>query len=127
MISTKKEIIQKFIKAYNSFDINSMLVLLHPEVQFKNISGGVVNVQTFGKSEFEKLARQSAALFKEREQKIISYKETDDKVNLKIQYFAVIAADLPNGMKSGDKIDMAGKSEYIFKDGLIYSIIDEGE
>jgi hypothetical protein len=125
MISIKEEIIKKFIKAYNSFDVNSMLVLLHPEVQFRNISGREVNAQTKGKDEFEKLARQSAAIFKERDQTIISFKETDDKVNVEIHYHAILAADLPNGLKSGDKIDLAGKSEYIFKDGLIYSIIDE--
>jgi hypothetical protein len=125
MIPIKQEIIQKFIKAYNTFNIDSMLVLLHPEIQFKNISGGKLNTQSSGKLEFEKLARQSAALFKEREQKIISYKESGNKVNLEIQYHAVLAADLPNSLKIGDKIDITGKSEYVFKNGLIYSITDE--
>ena len=125
MNSTNELLIGKFIKAYNVFDIDSMLVLLHPEVRFKNISGGEVNVQTSGKLEFEKLARQSAALFKEREQKIISYKEDHDKVSVEIKYHAVLAADLPNGLKNGNIIDIAGKSEYVIKDGLIYSIVDE--
>jgi len=125
MYESKQEIIKKFIKAYNSFDIDSMLLLLHPEIQFKNISSGEINVQTTGKDEFEKLARQSSALFKKRDQKIITYKETDDKVNVDIEYHAILAADLPNGLKTGDKIDLTGKSEYIFKDGLIYSIMDE--
>ena len=74
MNQTKEKIIKKFVEAYNSFDIDTMLLLLHPEVQFKNISGGEVNAQISGKDEFEKLARQSATLFKQREQKIISYK-----------------------------------------------------
>jgi len=125
MYESKQEIIKKFIKAYNSFDIDSMLLLLHPEIQFKNISSGEINVQTTGKDEFEKLARQSSALFKKRDQKIITYKETDDKVNVDIEYHAILATDLPNGLKTGDKIDLTGKSEYIFKDGLIYSIMDE--
>jgi hypothetical protein len=125
MNQTKEEIVKKFVEAYNSFDIDAMLLLLHPEVQFKNISGGKVNAQTSGKNEFEKLARQSAALFKEREQKVISYKENENKVNVDIEYHALLATDLPNGLKSGDKINLQGKSEYIFKDGLIYSIVDE--
>jgi len=125
MYESKQEIIKKFIKAYNSFDIDSMLLLLNLEIQFKNISSGEINVQTTGKDEFEKLARQSSALFKKRDQKIITYKETDDKVNVDIEYHAILAADLPNGLKTGDKIDLTGKSEYIFKDGLIYSIMDE--
>jgi len=125
MHESKQEIIKKFIKAYDSFDIDSMLLLLNLEIQFKNISSGEINVQTTGKDEFEKLARQSSALFKKRDQKIITYKETDDKVNVDIEYHAILAADLPNGLKTGDKIDLTGKSEYIFKDGLIYSIMDE--
>jgi len=96
MYESKQEIIKKFIKAYNSLDIDSMLLLLNLEIQFKNISSGEINVQTTGKDEFEKLARQSSALFKKRDQKIITYKETDDKVNVDIEYHAILAADLPN-------------------------------
>ena len=59
-MNSKEKIIKKFIEAYNSFDIDTMLLLLHSEVQFKNISGGEI-----------------------------------------------------------------GESEYIFKDGSIYSIVDE--
>jgi hypothetical protein len=125
MNQPKEEIIKKFIAAYNSFDIDSMLLLLHSEVQFKNISNGEVNVQTAGKDEFRKLAKQSATIFKEREQKIVLYKETDNKINVEIQYRAILALDLPGELESGEYIDMHGKSEYIFKDGLIVSIIDE--
>lgn len=120
-----KEIINKFIAAYNSFDIDSMVSLLHPEVQFKNISNEEVDVQTEGKEQFEKLARQSAMLFREREQKVISCNEADNKVNVEIQYRAILAVDLPNGLKSGDRMEMQGRSEYIIKDGLIYSVIDK--
>jgi ABC-type proline/glycine betaine transport system ATPase subunit len=121
-----KEIINKFIAAHNSFDIDSMVSLLHPEVQFKNISNEEVDVQTEGKEEFEKLARQSATLFREREQKVISCSEADNKVNVEIQYRAILAVDLPNGLRSGDRMEMQGRSEYIIKDGLIYSVIDKG-
>ena len=125
MASSEKEIVEKFITAYNSFDVDSMLRCLHPEVKFKNISGGEVNAMTSGKEEFELLARQSSYLFKERQQKIISIAETNNKINAEIQYTAVLAVDLPKSLKAGDKINLKGNSEYIFKDGLIYSIIDE--
>jgi hypothetical protein len=125
MRQSKEEIIKNFIKAYNAFNIDSMLSFLHPEVQFKNISNGEVNIQTIGKDEFKTLAIQSATIFKEREQKIISYNETNDKINIKVQYQAVLAVDLPNGLKNGEVLNIQGKSEYIFKDKLIYSIVDE--
>lgn len=122
---SEKEIVEKFITAYNSFDIDSMLKWLHPEVKFKNISGGDVNSMTSGIEEFELLARQSSYLFKERQQKIVSMVEAVNKINVEIKYRAVLAVDLPNGLKVGDSINLNGKSEYIFKDGLIYSITDE--
>lgn len=95
-----------------------MLKWLHPEIKFKNISRGKVNAETAGIREFEKLARNSISLFREREQKIISLEEMDDSVNVVLDYYAVLT--------SGDLINLIGKSEYFFKDGLISSIIDEG-
>lgn len=74
-MSTKRSVVSNFISAYNSFSIDEMLSFVHPDIHFKNISNGVVNAATSGKDEFEKLARKSAGLFKEREQKIISVKE----------------------------------------------------
>jgi hypothetical protein len=125
MQESNKEIINKFITAYNSYDIDSMLSLLHPEVLFTNLSSGKVSVQTEGKEAFEKLARQSAEIFKEREQKIVSYEEANNKVNVEIQYRAKLVINLPNGSRSSDNINMRSKSEFIIKDGLIYSVIDK--
>jgi len=122
---TNKEIILKFINAYNSLDVETMLQCLHCEIKFKNISNGEANVSIKGINQFEELARQSLSLFSQREQKIIKYSEEADKINIEIEYNAVLANDFPNGMKAGDKLQLTGKSEYIIKDGLIYSIIDE--
>ena len=126
MVLSKHDIIKQFIAAYNAFDIETMLSLLHPEIEFKNISGGEVNAQTEGKEEFEKLARQSAALFKERKQIILSYEEEDDTAVVEISYHATVAENLPgSNLQSGDTLELKGRSEYIFKEGLISSIIDE--
>lgn len=124
-MSTKKTVVSNFISAYNSFSIDEMLSLVHPDIHFKNISNGVVNVETSGRDEFEKLARQSAGLFREREQKIISLTESGNKVFVEIKYTAVLAVDFPDGPKEGERIEMNGNSEYDFKDGLIFSITDE--
>jgi hypothetical protein len=102
-----------------------MLLLLHPDVQFTNIFKGNVNVRTSGISEFEKLAKQSALMFKEREQKIVSIKENGDVVYVQVEFNAILAADMSSDLKTGDKISLIGKSEYKFMDDLIYSITDE--
>jgi hypothetical protein len=35
-----------------------------------------------------------------------------------------LAVDFPNGMKAGDVLRLNGRSEYTFRDGRIYQIID---
>lgn len=118
------DIVNKFIEAYNSFDIEGMLSLLHPDVDFINISGGKVDAVTSGKDEFGELARKSASLFAERKQKIISIEEAGSVVKTEIQYYAILAEDLSTGMKKGDHIEIRGRSEYNIKDNLIISIKD---
>lgn len=121
----QEEIIGKYVDAYNKFDIDSMLALLHPDITFKNLSGGEVTAQTTGKTELEILARQSVEFFKSRSQSVKSLKIHDKKAIVEIYFEAVLAKDLPNGLKAGERISLQGKSEIIFKDGLIVSIIDE--
>jgi ketosteroid isomerase-like protein len=121
----KREMIERYIKAYNSFDIDLMLSCLHPDVRFKNISNGEINAQTVGKSEFESLARQSATLFKTRTQTVKSFEMAGDKVTVEIDFYAMLAKALSNDIKAGDKLALQGRSEFIFKDDLIGSIIDE--
>jgi len=122
---TNKDLVIKFINAYNLPDIETMLQCLHPGIKFRNVSDGEVNAAAEGIKQFEELARQSLSLFSQREQKIIKYSEEADKINIEIEYDAILANDFANGMKAGDKLQLTGKSEYIIKDGLIYSIIDE--
>lgn len=121
----KIEIVKNFITAYNSLDVESMITYLHPEIEFKNISNGLENARTKGIEEFRELANSSIKIFKEREQKITSYTESDDTVNVEINFRGILAIDLPNGLSSGETLAMNGKSTYVFKDNLIILLIDE--
>ena len=102
-----------------------MITYLHPEIEFKNISGGVENAYIKGIEEFRELANKSIQMFKEREQKITSYTESVDTVHVEINYRAILAMDLPNGLKSGETLAIKGKSKYVFKDNLILFLVDE--
>jgi hypothetical protein len=121
----KEDIIRKYIEAYNRFNIDEMLTLVHPDITFRNISHGETNVHTHGKPEFEALARKSAASFTVRSQSLRSLQIIDDKAIAEIDFLALLARDLPHGLKAGEKLELKGTSEFLFKDGLIWSVTDE--
>lgn len=119
------EIVKKYLQAYNEFDIAGMLTFVHPEIHYKVIHQGKTGVHTTGKKEFERVSVKSLEYFRQREQYILSFVVKDNIIDLEIHFSAITAKELSNGMNAGDRIDLRGKSEYIFKEGLIFSIIDE--
>ena len=123
-IRQKRQLIEKYILAYNSFDIDGMMSVLHSEIKFKNISDDEVNATATGKNEFRAVAEQSKTVFKSRKQTIKLCEIGEDKVSVEIFYEGVLATDLPNGMKSGETINLDGRSEFSFKDGKISQIVD---
>ena len=120
----QKQIIKDYIQAYNQFDVAAMLRHLHPEVVFENISGGTVNLRTEGRAEFEKQVRAAMRYFSKRVQTATSWKFEGETVTVEISYRATLATDLPNGLKAGEKLEMQGRSEFTFKDGLVSSLRD---
>jgi SnoaL-like domain len=120
----KEEVIRQYIQAYNDFDVDSMLAMLHSDIMFQNISNGETTAQTSGKSEFETLARQTVSLFKARSQSVRSLRIQGERAVAEIRFLAVFARDIPGGPRAGEKLELEGTSEFLFKDGLIRSIID---
>ncbi len=121
---TDQQLIQAYIKAYNAFDIAGMLATLHPSIEFTNISGGEITLDTKGIEAFETQARQGAQFFRQRTQTITDIQADNETVEVLIDYQAVLAQDLPNGLKAGDTLNLKGKSIFRFKDGLIITIED---
>lgn len=119
-----RALIDHYIDAYNRKDIDDMLKGVHPQVEFKNISAGVVNASTNGVAELRTLAQQSLSLFSERHQKIESFELQDHVAVATIVFRAVVAADLPNGLKKGQVLNLSGRSEFEFQDGAISKITD---
>ncbi|GIO33494.1 MULTISPECIES: nuclear transport factor 2 family protein [Paenibacillus] len=119
-----KAIIEAYLNAYNSFDVEGMLNLLHEDVVFRNFANGELNTETKGKEEFRQLAEQSTKIFSSRRQTITDYQTNDDKVKIQIDYEGTLAVDLPNGLKSGETLQLKGKSVFEFKEGKIAVIED---
>jgi len=119
-----RTLVDRYIDAYNRMDVEDMLVDVHPQVEFKNISAGVVNASTNGVAELRALAQQSLSLFSERHQKIESFEIQGPVAVVTIAFRAVVAADLPNGLKKGQVLNLSGRSEFEFQDGAISRITD---
>jgi hypothetical protein len=122
--SRQQKIIEKYIKSYNSFDVEGMLSNMHENVVFENISDGKVDLTTTGISALREQAEQAKEYFTKREQKITGIKFDNDLVDIDIDYSAILAIDLPNGLKSGDKLELKGKSIFRFIDDKIIELKD---
>ncbi|WP_421920107.1 nuclear transport factor 2 family protein [Marinifilum sp.] len=120
----QKKMIEEYIHAYNQFEIESMLILLHEDVVFENFSEGICNVKTEGIDEFRLQAQDARKYFSKRTQTIKEWDIQIDKIIVKIAYEGILAIDLPNGMKAGDCILIEGQSEFMFTDTKISKIVD---
>lgn len=119
-----QKIIENYIDAYNSFDIDRMLLDMHDDIKFENISNGEINLATNGIVELRNQAEQAKHLFKERKQKITDIKFDADTVEVKIDYSGVLAVDCSNEMKIGDTIELKGSSIFRFEDNKIIELKD---
>jgi ketosteroid isomerase-like protein len=119
-----RNIIEDYLEAYNSFEIERMVELLHQDIIFRNISNGETTTETRGIQAFRELAEQSATMFSSRRQTITDYSVIQDKVEVGIDYEGILAVDFPNGLKSGDTLQLKGKSTFEIKQGKITLIED---
>lgn len=120
----KQSLIERYVQAYNAFDVAEMLQDLHSKIVFKNIANGEVNLELTGIEAFEAQAQQAKALFAERQQTITQVDFGEDTVTVQIAYQGVLAQDLPNGLKAGEKIKLNGRSVFKFQEGKIIEIQD---
>ncbi|WP_428909749.1 nuclear transport factor 2 family protein [Niallia sp. Krafla_26] len=119
-----KSLIQSYLNAYNSFDVAGMLQLLHHDIEFRNISNGVVDVETKGINEFREVAEQSKKLFSHRLQRIKNFSAHDDQVEVEIHFEGTLATELPNGLKAGETIILKGITLFKIKDKKLFRIED---
>ena len=120
----KRSLVECYLAAYNAFDIDGMMAVIHPDIEFKNVSGGEVNATTSGAGDFRLLAEKSSELFRSRKQKILTFWSNADQASIAVAFEGVLASDLPNGMKAGETLRLNGRSEFTFCNGKIYRIKD---
>jgi len=124
MEEKQKQIIVDYITAYNNFDIAGMAKHLDEHVVFENISNGEVTLRTTGLAAFVNQAETAKGYFKEREQTITSWFFSGHQVKVDITYRGVLQVDIPNGPKSGETLNLTGRSEFDFLNGRIIGLKD---
>ena len=120
----RKSLVENYVQAYNRFDVEGMTANLSDQIVFKNISNGETTLKLKGIDAFRNQANQTANWFSERKQTIEKIVFTEDGCEIDIDYRAKLAADLPNGLRAGEKINLKGKSKFRFANGKITEIRD---
>lgn len=126
MISEEQNIsiVENYIQSYNRFDVEGMLKDLDPELVFKNISNGEIDLSTRGIPEFKIQAEKAKEIFSQREQKITDRIVEGNMVEVGIDYEGILNSDLSNGLKKGTTIKLKGKSIFKFRNDKIIEIRD---
>jgi ketosteroid isomerase-like protein len=121
----RRELIDRYLSAYNQFDVEGMLALMHPDVEFRNVAAGEVTVSSHGREEFRSLAERAVALFASRRQRVREYGVDGELAWITVDYEGVLAADLGPELQAGTTLRLSGRSMFSFRDGLIVQLVDE--
>lgn len=120
----RKQIISNYIEGYNRFDVSKMVKDFSDDIVFENIQNNEVSLTLHGIEEFRAQAEAATRYFSEREQKIKSFRHDNDRTEVEIAYFGILAEDLPNGMKKGQELNLNGKSVFEFRKDKIIRLTD---
>ena len=123
-MKTRETLITNYIDAYNTFDSEKMVADFDETIKFENISATETTLSLVGLASFKEQAKQATAFFATRKQTVTAYKHTELETEVEITYHAVLAIDLPNGLKKGDELNLKGKSIFKFLGNKISELID---
>lgn len=122
----REEIIADYVDGYNLFDIAKMTADFHQDIRFEHEQGGEVTMTLIGIDAFLAQAKQATTYFRQRTQTIQSLVHDGDVTTVEIGYHAVLAIDLPNGMKAGQEVRLKGKSVFQFSGDKVIALRDIG-
>jgi hypothetical protein len=97
---------------------------LDEAVVFENISNGETNMSLKGLKAFKEQAEQAKGYFSVRRQTIKTFIHRDSETEIDLDYSAVLATDLPNGLEKGDELKLQGRSIFRFEDDKITRLTD---
>lgn len=117
-------VVERYVAAYNAFDVDAMLELLTDDIHFENHAEGRLTAAINGIAAFRELAQYACTLFTTREQRIARLDSNGDRAVVAIDYCGTLAADVPGGPAAGSIMTLAGTTEFTFRDGRICRLVD---
>lgn len=123
-MTSREQIIESYIQGYNQFDVDKMVADFDEHIVFENVQDGTTNMKLNGMEEFRAQAEAATEYFSSRTQSIKSIKHSDDITEVELDHQATVAANLPNGLKKGQELSLAGKSVFEFRDNKIIRLTD---
>ena len=122
--ASRKAVIERYLAAYNAFDIDGMLAVLAPGVRFENLAGETVNAEASGIDAFRSLAEHGSQLFSAREQRLVSLAFEGDTAYADIDWRGTFAVDVPDGPRAGSTVALQGRTEFTFDGARIAKLVD---
>jgi hypothetical protein len=124
MVEQREQIINSYLAAYNNFDVAAMIQDFDPAICFRNFSNGEINMTLNGVDQFIQQAEKAKLLFSQRQQVVKSFNHKDDQTEIEVEFYGVLAADIPNGPKKGDELNLSGRSIFRFDQLTITELTD---
>ena len=121
---SRAQMIRNYVEAYNQYDVDQMMADFDAQIIFENIQNGERKMRLVGLHTFRVNAEEAKQYFKERKQSIVSFKDSGNETEIEIDYYAILGADLPNGMKSGQELRLKGWSVFTFEGDKITRLVD---
>ena len=117
-----KYIVQKYITAYNNFDIEGMMSYMHTDCIFESKTNGKLTFSTKGKHSYRLICAAAKNNYIFRKQIIEGFRTIGESVEVDLYFKASLALDIPELGKKGEQIAFETKSIFEFKNGLIYKL-----
>ena len=117
-------LIERYVAAYNEFDVDGMLETLAPDVRFENWSGGQLTASSDGRDAFRVLAEQAKTVFAEREQRDTAPAPPGYPLVGAIAWRGLLPVAVPGGPPAGTRLALRGESEFVVRDGQLALVVD---
>ena len=124
-ISRLPEIVQKYLGAYNSADVATLIDCVTEAVVFENHSSSGGSLKVEGREAFGELAQQAATLFTARRQSVRTAVINGSTVALEVDWTGTPAVDIGT-MKAGTTVALRGASFLMISGGKLARITDIG-